>query len=161
MKQLIPNPYSTTNPIFKITFEWLTPLIFRGFRRPLTMDDIYDVPNSLHAHTLFESFQAEFEKRKGQKFGLLFALNKCFGLLFWLSALLKLAVDICQLAAPIFMQYIITFIMDPTRQTYEPYMLVIGLFFTLVLQSQFNNHFSHLGSVGTTGIALMSNSLLP
>jgi hypothetical protein len=36
-------PLEYTNPIFKLSYEWLTPLIFRGARHTLEMDDLYDI----------------------------------------------------------------------------------------------------------------------
>lgn len=37
------NPLETTNWFFVLTFDWLTPLLFKGLRRPLEVEDIWDL----------------------------------------------------------------------------------------------------------------------
>lgn len=36
-------PLEYTNPLFKLSYSWLTPLILQGARKPLEMHDLYDI----------------------------------------------------------------------------------------------------------------------
>lgn len=42
-KPLKKNPLDTTWLPFRITVEWFTPLIWTGFKKPLQMEDLWDL----------------------------------------------------------------------------------------------------------------------
>lgn len=62
-----PSPETNANPIFKLTFDWLTPLIWKGYKQILEMKDLYDVPKEYHAQVLSERFDRAWEKYKDKK----------------------------------------------------------------------------------------------
>src|SRR5690606_18367846 len=84
------------------TYDWITPLIFRGAIRTLQAEDVYELPKNDKAHVLCEKLSKEFEKRKDKKRGLLMALHSCFGLKFWLAGFFKLLTDMLVVASPLF-----------------------------------------------------------
>ncbi len=53
----LPNPMATTNPLSKLFFWWLIPLFRKGYKRDLTLDDMYDPLNSDQSHTLGNSLE--------------------------------------------------------------------------------------------------------
>ena len=96
------NPLETTNIFLKLTYDWITPHIFRGAIRTLQVEDIYELPKYDKAEVLCEKLSKEFEKRKNKKRGLLMALHACFGLKFWLAGFFKLLTYMFVVASPLF-----------------------------------------------------------
>jgi hypothetical protein len=62
-----PSPETNANFLFKLTFDWLTPLIWKGYKQILEMKDLYDVPTSYHAQVLSEQFDRAWQKYKNKK----------------------------------------------------------------------------------------------
>lgn len=117
------NPLDTTNILFKLTFEWMTGFIFRGAWRPLEMDDLFELRyekrlahlsyifrKSHKADVINKQFTTEWEKRKKGKFGLLSTMFKLFGVQFVFSGVLKVFADVCSLAGPMFLKFLIDYL---------------------------------------------------
>lgn len=58
------NPYQNTNIFFSLTFEWLTPFIYNGFKKPLEESDIYDLPREDQIQNIYPSFAKNFNRDK-------------------------------------------------------------------------------------------------
>ena len=116
-QQLLPNPYQSTNFLFKLTWEWMTPLIFKGATKPLEMKDVWQLPDADRAHTVHENFNAKWEHYKAQpsnKYALFKSLHSSFGLYFWFAGLMKLTVDMFGIASPIIVRNIIAYVANPS-----------------------------------------------
>lgn len=42
----IGNPEKHANFFSKLTFSWLNPLLLTGYKRPLEVDDLYEIPQN-------------------------------------------------------------------------------------------------------------------
>lgn len=58
------SPLETTWFFFKLTFEWITALVLKGWWRPLEQADVYDLPAWNKANVIYPRFNAQWEKRK-------------------------------------------------------------------------------------------------
>ncbi|KGL76195.1 Canalicular multispecific organic anion transporter 1, partial [Tinamus guttatus] len=72
------NPEVTTSFLSSITFEWYTSMVFKGYRKPLEMEDIWELEDKNKTKTIsailernmktsLKKAQAEMEKRKRKK----------------------------------------------------------------------------------------------
>lgn len=106
----------------RILFVWFEPIIWKGYRRPLTSDDLYELDpreTSKHLSPAFDQYwqksvengqrKLQNEARKnGEKIILtrrtngstLPAMIKAFGGPFWLSGFLRLVTDLLGFAPP-------------------------------------------------------------
>ncbi|CAN4114105.1 unnamed protein product [Withania somnifera] len=85
----------------RISFGWITPLLRRGYNRPITEKDVWILDSWDKTETLSARFQkcwAEESQRK--KPWLLHALNCSLGGRFWYGGLFKVGSDLCQFVGP-------------------------------------------------------------
>ncbi|CAL8104328.1 unnamed protein product [Orchesella dallaii] len=89
------NPYANSNLISKIFFLWLLPLFWDGYRRDLTLDDMFDTLKEDESQSLGDELekewrkQLEIHKKKGQRPSLGKAL---WGVLGWKYAFVFLGI---------------------------------------------------------------------
>ncbi|KAJ3061801.1 Multidrug resistance-associated protein 1 [Podochytrium sp. JEL0797] len=55
-----PCPKSGANPLSKLVFQWINPIFRKGWKRPLTMNDLWDIPENLRAQKMADKFEAEW-----------------------------------------------------------------------------------------------------
>ncbi|XP_060198228.1 ABC transporter C family member 12-like isoform X5 [Lycium barbarum] len=86
----------------RISFGWITPLLRRGYNRPITEKDVWKLDSWDQTEILSARFQkcwAEESQRK--KPWLLRALNCSLGGRFWYGGLFKVGSDLCQFVGPL------------------------------------------------------------
>ncbi|KAJ3340676.1 hypothetical protein HDU93_006533 [Gonapodya sp. JEL0774] len=102
--------------------------MLKGFRRPLMMEDLYELPDDLHSHVLSERLSANWDKElelhrewlkhadadgnvdpslKLKRPSLLRAIWRTFGFAWTIGGLFRLVSDSCQVVAPIVLQKLI------------------------------------------------------
>lgn len=110
----LPNPIPQISASFpsKLIFEWCTPLLWKGWRKPLTRDDLWDIDPKHTSAKLVPLFDAHFEASKQRArngkyakvetnpVSMLPALLYTFGPSFFFASALKIVADLLALASP-------------------------------------------------------------
>lgn len=101
-------PERKANIFSFILFNWMTPLMRLGFKRPLTDKDIWQLDSWDTTEKLYESFQKAWnEERAKPNPWLLRALTRSLGARFWLGGVFKIGNDAAQFVGPIFLNLLL------------------------------------------------------
>jgi len=153
-KKLKQSPIDYTNFLFKLTFEYATPLVWRGYwNYPLQEDDVWDLPKKLKAEHLSKEFDAAWEKRKNGKRPLLSTLNSLVGLRFIFAGFLKFISDCCNIMSPFIMNLVINAVKND-EEPWNAVMYSLILFATQLLFVLFINQYFY--NVITVGVKIRS-----
>ncbi|KAI0201322.1 P-loop containing nucleoside triphosphate hydrolase protein [Astrocystis sublimbata] len=141
-----------------LTFQWMTPLMNAGYKRPLEQGDLWKVNPRRSADVMASKCNESFERRKknGDKYPLLWALHETFFWEFWFGGLCQLVAAIFQVLSPFVLRFLIAFAQDAwnNQQTGQPAPpigrgigLVVGITLMQVVQSLGTNHFIYRGMI--------------
>ncbi len=102
-----PCPVISASFVSRLLFEWITPLLWRGFRAPLVHEDLWDMDPSNASPGIVPHFDRNFERSKKEsegtgkkKISLFPSLFRTFGPTFLFGSLLKVLADLLALASP-------------------------------------------------------------
>ncbi|KAG8533135.1 uncharacterized protein KY384_001918 [Bacidia gigantensis] len=140
------------------TFQWMAPLMSKGYQRPLELNDIWLVNPNRSAEVLSATLNASFRRRveRGDRYPLLWALHETFQFEIWLGGVCQLLSSILQVLSPFVLRYLISFAakayVAQQAHTAAPHIangigLVIGISFMQVAQSFGTNHFIYRGQM--------------
>ncbi|KFH11175.1 ABC transporter transmembrane region domain-containing protein, partial [Toxoplasma gondii MAS] len=135
----------------KLSFSWLSPLVAKGRKQPLTQEDLYTLPacqkTKVLADTLEVAWQAEEERsrsplassaafplslfRQRDHPSLFRVLVRCYGWRCVLPAFLKLTYDLLQFVGPLMLHQIISFLSRDVDGDMSP--VTEGVFYAAVL----------------------------
>ena len=93
-----PCPMSKSSYLSQLVYFWAESLIWRGYKKPLVLTDVWDLDSSMSSSGLVPEFDAALkpliEKSKVSKkgFSILPALTKTFGASFFLGAAMQIIV---------------------------------------------------------------------
>ncbi|KXS18959.1 hypothetical protein M427DRAFT_95715 [Gonapodya prolifera JEL478] len=128
---LPPNPEVSANFLSRLTFTYLDAIMVNGYKRPLVMNDLYELPDELHSRTIADRFGRNWDRElsinkeylkhakpdgsidpslKIKRPSLLRALWRTFGISWVLGGIFRLVSDGCQIAAPMVLQYLIAWL---------------------------------------------------
>ncbi|KAJ3112059.1 hypothetical protein HDU96_004984 [Phlyctochytrium bullatum] len=114
-----PSPELRASWLGKLIFTWLDGLLFKGYRTPLQMEDLYDLNEAYLAHGLADRFEKLWNEttkdgtdKSNPRRKLLGVFFKMFGRGFLPIGLLKFSADLCNAAAPLVLQAILVFISE-------------------------------------------------
>ncbi|KAG6010759.1 hypothetical protein E4U21_004147 [Claviceps maximensis] len=98
----------------KLTFQWMTPLMTTGYKRPLEHGDIWHVNPDRAVEPLTRKVKESFQRRvkKGEKNPLFWALHETFKFEFWLGGFCALLNSFLQVISPFTLRYLIQFAAD-------------------------------------------------
>lgn len=125
---VLPNPEERTNWLFWYTFEWLTPLIYLGYKKSLDMEDLFDLKKNDKAEVIMESMNECWKSSKHSKYALTLAVTKYMYVRFFIAGLLKILSDICNLSQPLVLVALLKYISDVNSMWWEGVIYAIGLF---------------------------------
>ncbi|XP_058071596.1 ABC transporter C family member 2-like [Magnolia sinica] len=95
-------PERHVNIISQIFFSWITPLMEKGSKKPITEKDVWKLDTWDQTETLYNRFQkCWLEETRKPKPWLLRALHRSLGGRFWLGGLFKVGNDISQFVGPV------------------------------------------------------------
>ncbi|KAH7654349.1 Xenobiotic-transporting ATPase protein [Dioscorea alata] len=101
-------PERHANVFSRIFFEWVTPLMKQGYKRPITEKDVWKLDSWDETETLIKKFQKCWqEESQRQKPWLLRALHQSLGGRFWLGGLFKIGNDASQFVGPIILELLL------------------------------------------------------
>ncbi|KAJ3190722.1 hypothetical protein HK101_008433 [Irineochytrium annulatum] len=165
------SPDANASFLSKITFEWLTPIFVRGWKHPLTDDDMWSLAPDMRAKRLVEAFEKYWDEEvklaknvmepedpatavPGSRKkpapestpSLLRALKRTFWNSVFPIGFLKLLSDLCTTFSPLLVKYIIIQVADPTQELSHGFALIVGLFLLQVTGSFLLNNFFQLST---------------
>ncbi|KAM0251495.1 hypothetical protein ACHAQJ_008163 [Trichoderma viride] len=140
----------------KLTFQWMTPLMTTGYKRPLEQQDIWLVNPDRAAEPMTLRVKEAFKKRveSGSKRPLLLAIHDSFTMEFWIGGICSLIATIMQVLSPFVLRYLIQFATDayvahvnhtPTPHIGRGVGLAVGVTLMQVVQSVCIGHFIYRG----------------
>ncbi|MCO5609267.1 hypothetical protein L7F22_063491 [Adiantum nelumboides] len=101
-------PERRANIVSGILFSWMTPLMKRGYERPLVDSDIWQLDEWDQTDVLYNDFQRCWEKEKAKpKPWLLGAIHRSNALRFWLGGIFKIGNDASQFVGPVFLNLLL------------------------------------------------------
>ncbi|KAI9716185.1 MAG: hypothetical protein M1828_000411 [Chrysothrix sp. TS-e1954] len=177
----VPETRTTISPEYSasfislLTFQWMQPVMWTGYRRQLEMNDIPLLNPKRGVDSLGKKLRRSFERRKvaRERFPLLKAMHETFKFEFWLGGVCRLFADLFAVFSPFTTRYLINFAAksyyfhNPSaiggEQIPKPPIasglgLVLGIFVMQILQSAGATHFVYHGMMcgGESRSVLMS-----
>jgi ATP-binding cassette, subfamily C (CFTR/MRP), member 1 len=158
-----PNPELRSGGFLKLFFAWLDPTVWKGYRRPLIEQDIYDINPEYSSAILVPPFDRNFlksvensEKRNAKKASnnrktddekteakaegsVLYALSQTFGGPFLFALLLRFIADFLQFGSPIVLGALIRYV-EADGPLWQGLVLTAALFLISFVIAMLNGH---------------------
>ncbi|KAJ3348660.1 hypothetical protein HDU83_001130 [Entophlyctis luteolus] len=166
----LPLPLYSVSYVNRLTFSWLDRLFIKGWKKPLVLADLYQIPRRLRAQDLSDSFFSEWdkvlkeylaanpgEKRPNPNGKLLRVVvwNLCAKQVMSLGIMLIFS-NACSLLSPYFVQYILNYALSQNTPSPEPVSkglgLAFGLLLTQLLGSFLSNQYTQEASVSAISL---------
>lgn len=140
-----------------LTFQWMAPLMTKGYQRPLELNDVWAVNPNRSVDVMATKLKAALKKRKanpGRLSPLVMAMYDTFRKEFLIGAACQLTAACVQVLSPFTLKYLITFASEAYYATHggppAPSIgrgigLVIGITCMQMVQSMTTNHFIYRG----------------
>ncbi|CAN6675143.1 metal resistance protein Ycf1p [Trichomonascus vanleenenianus] len=152
MEQRERNPIETANIFSRLTFNWMSGLMKRGYETFLTEEDLPELPSEDCTEKVAEKFEVNWKKQIDRKKSpsLSIALMKSFGGPFVMSALFKAIQDMLAFVQPQLLRFLIRFVEDYNDGEYDKLtkglaiaggMFVISIIQTAALHQYFQRAF--------------------
>lgn len=141
LAQFSVSPYDRANVFSRITFDWMAPLMRKGFKQFLTERDLPFLPQELKSAYTSDAFNRCW---KGQaKPSLFLALSRAFGLPFIVGGMFKASQDALAFIQPQLLRNLIRFVNDyaESKKTGEPlpltrgFMISVAMFLLSIVQT--------------------------
>ncbi|XP_009792251.1 ABC transporter C family member 14-like [Nicotiana sylvestris] len=136
--------YGAASLFSKAVWNWMNPLLSKGYQSPLKLDEVPSLPPGFRAERLADFFEKNWPKPgENVKYPVLMTLIRCF----WRDIVIISVLAIVQLAVmyvgPVLIQSFISFASgDRTTNPYEGYYLVLILFVSKVIEVLSAHHFN-------------------
>ncbi|KAI9475895.1 MAG: multi drug resistance-associated protein MRP [Benjaminiella poitrasii] len=136
------SPEEKADIFSRLTFSWMTPLMRLGYKKPLTMDDLWNLKTDDQSAIVGYKFQQNWEK-ESQKANpsLLRVLVKTLGGPYALSAFFKALQDILQFTQPMLLKrlmvWVTSYASDEPEPAYRGVLIAVAMFFTAICQTMF------------------------
>lgn len=62
-----PNPETSSSFLSRLTFAWLDPLVWKGYRKPLTQDNLWNLQYSNATSTIVSVWDKHWQKTFNKK----------------------------------------------------------------------------------------------
>ncbi|KAJ1719186.1 hypothetical protein LPJ53_006005, partial [Coemansia erecta] len=118
------------NIFSQMTFTWMTPLLEKGYRKPLEMEDTWELGTEYRPDIVTEQFQRNWrEELQSSNPSLFRATMRTYGLAWALGGLYKLIKDLVSFLNPILLSRLIGFVSK--WGTAEPEPIEYGYFYAI------------------------------
>ncbi|XP_068657301.1 ABC transporter C family member 2-like [Aristolochia californica] len=142
-------PERHVNLFSKIFFEWVTPLMRQGYKRPINEKDVWKLDEWDRTETLISKFQkCWLEESRKPKPWLLRALNSSLGGRFWLGGVYKIGNDASQFVGPIILSLLLESMQrgDPAWIGYiYAFSIFLGVFLGVLCEAQYFQNVMRIG----------------
>ncbi|KAK7192380.1 Canalicular multispecific organic anion transporter 1-like protein 2 [Paraphaeosphaeria sporulosa] len=121
-----------TSGLFSIgVFFWLNEMFMLGYRKVLSVDDLYPLDKALDSKALHDKFSGEmnYSKLKGDKFGLVKVLTRALAGPLLIPIFPRLALLGFTLCQPLFMERLLDYLSQPTLDPSIGYGFIGATFF--------------------------------
>lgn len=131
----------------QLFFSWFTPLVTRGFRRKLDLQDLWDLVEENRSGDVVRRFDKHRSRSRGQ--GVFVLLAKAFWRPFLVGSCMKLLCDGLIFVQPQLLRLMIAFIEDSAEETWRGILYAVLMFTAVSLQSiVWSNHVQHMCIIG-------------
>ncbi|XVF45970.1 hypothetical protein PTKIN_Ptkin02bG0250500 [Pterospermum kingtungense] len=142
-------PEKQAGIISRIFFEWVTPLMRQGYKRPITERDVWKLDTWDRTETLIKKFHGCWVKEaQRSKPCLLRALNNSLGGRFWFGGVIKIGLIISRFMGPILLNHLLQSIQqgDPAWIGYTyAFLMFIGVLCAVLFESQYVQNIWRVG----------------
>ncbi|XP_078432524.1 ABC transporter C family member 2-like [Wolffia australiana] len=142
-------PERHANMLSRIYFSWMTPLMEKGFKRPITEKDVWKLDTWDLTETLYQKFQkCWIQELRKQKPWLLRALNASLGARFWLGGVFKIGNDASQFVGPVILNLLLQSMQqgDPSWNGYiYAFSIFLGVALGVVSEAQYFQNVMRVG----------------
>lgn len=125
----------------RIYFGWITPLLQRGYRKPITEKDVWKLDTWDQTESLIKRFQKSWaEETQKKNPWLLRALNNSLGGRFWFGGLFKIGNDLSQFVGPLLLNHLLKSMEkgDPTWIGYiYAFLIFVGVTCGVLSEAQY------------------------
>ncbi|KAI8318340.1 hypothetical protein GQ54DRAFT_92075, partial [Martensiomyces pterosporus] len=134
------SPEECANIFSLITFSWMTPLLEKGYRTPLQMEDTWELSREYHPKAVTEKFQHNWQEelRSGQP-SLFRAMMRTYGASLALGGFYKLVKDLVSFLNPVLLSRLIGFVGTYNTPNAEPiengYFYAVSMFVVASVQT--------------------------
>jgi hypothetical protein len=120
-----------------LTFSWMQDLLKKGNEKPLTVDDLDELPDVDRSEMVYRRFSNVWNKqlKENSSPSLVWAFGIAFGKPFLAAGLLKLIYDSSAFSGPLLLNALIKFLSDPSQPLSKGLLYVFILFFANFLMS--------------------------
>ncbi|KAI3455946.1 hypothetical protein Pfo_012609 [Paulownia fortunei] len=126
-------PERYANIFSRICFNWMTPLMQQGYKKPITEKDVWKLDSWDQTETLSRKFQNSWEEESQRsKPWLLRALNRSLGGRFWYGGFFKIGNDLSQLAGPVLLNHLLKSL-ERGDPAWVGYVYALSIFFSVSL----------------------------
>ncbi|KAG5518290.1 hypothetical protein PMAC_003086 [Pneumocystis sp. 'macacae'] len=113
-------PEIHANIFSRLIWSWLDHLIVLGYKRPLQARDLWYVDEARSSKVLDRKLYENYERRKGSKYALLWALKDTYGKQYFLAGVMKVVSDMITIFSTIIIKYIIIFSQKKALHNEQP-----------------------------------------
>ncbi|KAL3616846.1 Canalicular multispecific organic anion transporter 1 [Castilleja foliolosa] len=126
-------PERYANIFSRIYFDWMTPLMKQGYKKPITEKDVWKLDSRDQTETLSTKFQNSWEEEsRRSKPWLLRALNRSLGSRFWYGGFFKIGNDLSQLSGPVLLNRLLKSL-ESGNPAWVGYIYALSIFFSVSL----------------------------
>ncbi|XP_059310593.1 ABC transporter C family member 4-like, partial [Lycium ferocissimum] len=135
--------YGTASLFSRAVWNWMNPLLSKGYQSPLKSDEVPSLPPDFRAERMAEFFEKNWPKSgENVKYPVLMTLIQCF----WKDVVIISSLAIVQLSVmyvgPVLIQSFISFASGDRTNPYEGYYLVLILFVSKETEALSSHHFN-------------------
>ncbi|GMH26067.1 hypothetical protein Nepgr_027910 [Nepenthes gracilis] len=142
-------PERHTNLFSRLYYRWMTPLIAKGYKRPITEKDVWKLDTWDQTETLITRFNKCWaEESQRSKPWLLRAVNHSLGKMFWLGGLFKIGNDLSQFVGPVLLNHLLKSMQDggPAWIGYlYAFLIFVGVSLGVLCEAQFFQNVMRVG----------------
>lgn len=140
-KTLKKNPFDTIIGWLTLpTFEFFTPMVIKGFLKPLQFQDIWSISKKDSSEVLYKRFEKWYKRFHKTKRPGLYALLIMFWFPFLIASIFKIWFDICNLITPLVLKYLLDYINRLDSNNNTPWWEGI-IYIAIMVFLQFNSIF--------------------
>ena len=153
-----PSPELSANLFSTILFSWISPMIAKGYRKPLTEADLWTLNPEDQSMFCNDAFSREWKRESRKKTpSLTKAFFRSFGFSFVIGGLYKLVQDILGFVPPFLLNYVISFLQNPDAPGWQGYMYAVAMLVSATVQSIFLHQYFQ--RITMTGLQLRSATI--
>ncbi|KAK9710865.1 Transporter of the ATP-binding cassette (ABC) [Basidiobolus ranarum] len=143
-KGLTPSPEETASILSLTTFSWMNDLIYKGYRKSIQFEDIYDLQREEKSGYMCKKFNEE--RLKFPNRGLAYRLIYFFRKQLWVQLAYSNFIILFTFTGPYFLKKILDYLEHPESHSREmAYLYVFGLLFGYVMLSIVTSQASWIG----------------